>query len=193
VFFRSWNELGHVALITALAFGMIVAIRRVVGAQAIARMSGYDMVATVTLGSIVATVALTRGTTVSDGVVALLTLVAMQEIIRFAQSRWLPAHHAVRQAPVVVLWDGALLEDRLRENRISADEVRAVVRRHGLASLSDARVVVLENDGNWSVVPNSAQIGDDSALYGLPVPGRAGNSPDADGEFAERAPDNRLP
>jgi uncharacterized membrane protein YcaP (DUF421 family) len=193
LFFHSWSDIGRVVVSTSITFGVIVLILRVVGAQAIARMSGYDMVATVTFGSVVATVAITRGVTIAEGVAALLTLIVLQEIMRFLQSRWMPVHHAVRQPPIVLLWDGQLLEDRLRTFRISADEVRAAVRKEGLASLSDARVVVLENDGDWSVISKGAPRGDDSALYGLPIPNRPGNSPKDDGHEARPAGAYRLP
>jgi uncharacterized membrane protein YcaP (DUF421 family) len=193
MFFHSWADIGRVAVSTSITFAVIVLILRVVGAQAIARMSGYDMVATVTFGSVVAAVAVTRGVTVTEGVTALLTLIVLQEIMRFFQSRWLTAHHIVRQPPIVLLWEGKLLEDRLRTFRISADEVRAAVRKEGLASLSDARAVVLENDGEWSVIAKRAPRTDDSALYGLPIPNRPGNSPDEDGHKAQPADALRLP
>jgi uncharacterized membrane protein YcaP (DUF421 family) len=178
---------------TAVVFALITAILRIVGAQAIAKMSGYDMVATVTLGSIVATVALTRDVTISDAAAALVTMIALQEIMRRAQSRWMFAHHAVREPPLVVLWDGQLLEDRLLRRGISADEVRAACRKHGMRSLEDAQLVVLENDGEWSVVERSARESDDSALLGLPIPGRPENSPRGDGHEARPAPSDRLP
>jgi uncharacterized membrane protein YcaP (DUF421 family) len=194
VFFHSWGDIGRAVVTTAIVFLLIVALLRVIGPRAIARMSGYDMVATVTLGSVVATVAVTRGVTVSEGLAALLTLVGLQEVVRLAQSRWLAAHHVVRQPPIVVVWNGELLEDRLRGNNISADEVRAAIRGAGLASVSEARVVVLENDGNWSVISMSAPIRDASALYGLPIPGtpEKGSARD-DGATGVPASPRRLP
>ena len=120
-------------------------------------------------------------------------MLLLQEIIRRLQSRSLRVHHLVREAPEVVLWDGMLLEDRLRKNSISADEIRAAVRRAGLSSLSDARAVVLENDGDWSVIPKSAQRSDESALLGLSIPGRSDDSGKGEGARAKIAPANRLP
>jgi uncharacterized membrane protein YcaP (DUF421 family) len=193
VFFSSWGAIVHVVLATAIIFMVVVAILRIVGSQALAKMSGYDMVATVTFGSIVSTVAVTRGITITEGLAALITLIGLQEILRVLQSRWLAAHHVVRQAPDVFLWEGQLLEDRLRDSRVSADEVRAAVRKMGLSSLSDARAVILENDGEWSVIPRTDKPGDDTALFGLPIPGRPDNSPKEHGARAEPAPANRLP
>jgi uncharacterized membrane protein YcaP (DUF421 family) len=86
-----------------------------------------------------------------------------------------------------------LLEDRLKGNSISADEVRAAVRKAGFSSFRDVKAVVLENDGNWSVVGKSEDDSDDSAMFGLPIPGRPSNSPKKKGHEAEPAGDYRLP
>ena len=193
MFFHSWAVIGRVVLTMFVVFVAITAILRLVGAQAIAKMSGYDMVATVTLGSVVATVALARDVTISEGVAALVTLIGLQELMRRAQSRWMFAHHAVREPPLVLLWNGDLLEDRLVARGISADEVRAAVRQAGLRSLADVQLVVLENDGEWSVIRRDERESDDSALLGLPIPDRVGNSPSTDGHIAERAPPHRIP
>jgi uncharacterized membrane protein YcaP (DUF421 family) len=192
MFFHSWYDIGRVVVVATILFVLIVVMLRLVGQQALAKMSGYDVVVTVTLGSILAAVALSHDMTVSEAVAALLTLVALQEGTRWLQSRWLPFHHAVREPPRVVLWDGHLLEERLRETSVSADEVRAAVRKMGFSSLSDVRVVVLENDGEWSVVPKSAKASDESAFHGLAIPGRAGNDLVGRGESVP-APSNRLP
>ena len=193
MFFHSWSDIGRVAATSAAVFLLVVAMLRVVGQQALAKMSGFDVVFTVTLGSVIATVAVTKDVSVSEGVTALVTMLALQEIMRRLQSRSLRAHHAVRQSPRVVLWEGDLLEDRLRAIGVSADEVRAAVRKAGLRSLGDALIVVLENDGEWSVVAKREGASDESALMGLPIPGRPGNSPDDDGHLAQRAEKQRLP
>ena len=193
MFFHSWARIGHVMLASVIVFLIIVALLRVAGQQALAKMSGFDVVFTVTLGSIIATIVITRDIAIAEGIAALVTLLGLQEVTRYFQSRYLPAHHAVRQPPLVLLWDGDLLEDRLRASSVSADEIRAAVRKAGLRSLADARVVVLENDGEWSVVAKSAQDSDESAFYGLPIPGQPENSPQPGSERAERADPHRLP
>jgi uncharacterized membrane protein YcaP (DUF421 family) len=193
MFFHSWAAVGRVVLASATVFIIVVAMLRFVGQRALARMSGFDVVFTVTLGSVVATGAISRDIAVVDAIAALATFLVLQEIIRFFQSRSLGVHHVVRERPDVVLWDGCLLEDRLRENSISADEVRAAVRKAGLRSLSDARVVVLENDGEWSVIAKGEGESDESAFYGLPIPGRPENSPGKDSAQAVPTNAHRLP
>ena len=142
MFFHSWAGIGHVMLASVVVFAIIVALLRVVGQQALAKMSGFDVVFAVTLGSVVGTVVISREIPIAEAIAALVTLLGMQEITRFFQSRSLRVHHAVRQPPRVMLWNGELLEDRLRASSVSADEIRAAVRKAGLRSLSEAQVVV---------------------------------------------------
>jgi uncharacterized membrane protein YcaP (DUF421 family) len=193
MFFHSWASLGRVVLASATVFVLVVAMLRFVGQRALARMSGFDVVFTVTLGSVVAMGAISRDVALVDAIAALLTFLVLQEVIRFFQARSLGVHHVVRERPDVMLWDGQLLEDRLRESNISADEVRAAVRRAGLRSLSDARIVVLENDGEWSVIAKRDGPSDESAFFGLPIPGRPPNNPDEDSAKAVPGRAHRLP
>ena len=193
MFFHSWAGIGRVMLSSVVVFAVIVVLLRIVGQQALAKMSGFDVVFAVTLGSVIGTVVITRDVPIAEAVAALVTLLGAQEVTRFFQSRSLFLHHAVRQPPRVFLWDGDLLEDRLRANSVSADEIRAAVRRAGLRSLSDARIVVLENNGDWSVVAKREGESDESAFFGLAIPGWPENSPEEESDRARPVGPYRLP
>jgi uncharacterized membrane protein YcaP (DUF421 family) len=193
MFFGSWTGIGHVVLSTAITFVAIVLLLRTAGQQALAKMSGYDLVVTVTFGSIVATVILSREVTIADGIAGLVTLLVLQKITRWFQSRWLPVHHLVREAPHVVLWDGTLLQERLLASSTSADEVRAAVRRAGCSSLGEVQIVVLENDGDWSIVRRSEKRTDNSAFFGLAIPDRDSGGETAAAKAPTRASPRRIP
>ena len=68
-----------------------------------------------------------------------------------------------------MLWEGRLLPDRLEEIKIRPDEVRAALRSEGLGSLKEAQAVILETDGEWSVIMRS-KAGDLSAFVDLDLP-----------------------
>lgn len=191
MFFHSWSDIGRVVAVSAISFVLIVTILRIVGQQALAKMSGFDVVFTVTFGSVIATLTVSKDVALTEGIAALVTMLALQEIIRRLQSRFLRFHHIVRELPRVLLWNGILLEDRLLRTGISGDEIRAAVRKAGIASLSDVQIVVLENDGDWSVIRKSERHEDESALLGLPIPGRQ----NARGEQADATPSppDRIP
>ncbi|HEX6576263.1 MAG TPA: YetF domain-containing protein [Gemmatimonadaceae bacterium] len=185
MFSTSWKEIGSIIGATSIIFVFIVALLRLTGPQALAKMSIFDLVFAVSIGSVIGAVAVSEEVSVPEGAVALVCLLALQELIRFLQARFLSAHHAVRQVPRVLLWDGQLLKDRLLANQISADEIRAAVRKSGHSSLDVVQAVVLENDGDWSVILKQNRFGDDSAFDGLPIPGIPGHSRKSGGHKAE--------
>ena len=190
---RAQSWLGRVVLASAILFVLVVLMLRVVGQQALAKMSGFDLVFTVTLGSVVATVAVTRTIPLADAFASIATILVLQEGIRWLQSRNLRVHHVVRQPPVLLLWEGRMLEEKLRSASISADEVRAAVRAAGLSSLAAARAVVLENNGEFSVVRNWDAPSDESAFFGIARPGNSSDSPEDLPADTPRASDHRIP
>ena len=55
--------------------------------------------------------------------------------------------------PTVLVRDGQVLTGRLRRERVTAAELDASAREHGLESARDAALIVLEVDGTLNVVP----------------------------------------
>jgi uncharacterized membrane protein YcaP (DUF421 family) len=169
MFFHGWTSLVRVAVMVAAVYVAVVGVLRVVGERALAKRSAYDFVVTVAIGSLVATIPITESISLADGLVAILLFLLLQELTRWLQSRSRRVQRIIRDRPHVVLWDGALLLDRMREISVSPEEVRAALRREGMCSLSQALAVVLENDGDWSVL-GRADAPDLTALEGLNIP-----------------------
>jgi len=70
------------------------------------------------------------------------------------------------RAPPLVLYQGQFEDSAMRSQRVSEADVRAAVRRQGLARLEDVGAVVLEADGTFSVIQNIAER--PSALADIP-------------------------
>ena len=168
-FFDGWEQLLRSAISAAAIYLAIVAAIRVAGQKALAKMSGYDLIVTVALGSVVATLPLTTSVSIADAVAAAVTFLGLQQVTRYFQARSRRIHTLVRERPHLLLWNGRMLEDRMLQSDISADEVRAAVRRSGISSLKQVRAAILENDGEWSIVLQS-DTPDLSAMEGLLIP-----------------------
>jgi uncharacterized membrane protein YcaP (DUF421 family) len=141
--FDGWASIVRVVASSAAIYVIVVVALHVIGARALAKMSAYDLVVTITLGSLVAATPITAGLSLADGAAAVLTFLLLQELTRQLQARSPRVHHLVRERPCLVLWDGEMLEDRMRQIAVTTDEVRAAVRRAGMYSLADAQAVVL--------------------------------------------------
>jgi uncharacterized membrane protein YcaP (DUF421 family) len=192
VFFRSWDGLLRVVLSAALVYVLVVAVLRWVGARALAKMSAYDLIVSIALGSMVASIPLSTSISVVDGLAAIATFLALQELTRFLQARYRAAQHLVRERPHLVVWDGKFIEDRLKKLDTSPDEVRAAVRQAGLLSIDAVQAVVLENDGAWSVMQRGEETDPEkmSALDGLDIPGRGPLETDVPAERSRPKPEH---
>ncbi len=163
MFFNTWADLGRVVIVGILAYVGLVALLRVSGKRTLAKMNAFDLVVTVALGSILATILLSRDVSLAEGMLAFVVLIALQYVIAWLSVRSAAVGRLVKSEPTLLLYRGAFLPGALRRERVTEGEVRAAIRGSGIASLGDVRAVVLETDGSLSVVPPPTS-GDASVL-----------------------------
>ncbi|MEX0836120.1 MAG: YetF domain-containing protein, partial [Nitriliruptor sp.] len=127
------------------------------------QMSAFDFVATVAVGSIIASVGL-GSVPLVDGLVAVTTLFTAQYVTgRVRRRRTLKG--VIDNTPLLLLRDGEVLEDHLREARFTVEDLRSHLRRSNVDDLADVRAVVLETTGDVSVLYGSGNV--DPLLQGV--------------------------
>lgn len=154
--FDGWASIGRIAFLAVASYVLLIAALRLAGAQALGKMSAYNLVITIALGSIVATVPLGTGVTLADGLTVIVIFLGLQRLLRRVlkmRPRW---QRIAKNEPRIVVWDGVQLDEEMRVVDVTANEVRAAVRKAGYGTLDDVHAVVLENDGEWSVIGRSS-------------------------------------
>ncbi len=152
MFFHSWAGLWRVLVGGVSAYAGLVVLLRVSGKRTLAKMNAFDLIVTVALGSILATILLSKDVAVAEGLVAFGTLIGLQFVIAWLSVRSRTASKIVKSEPSLLLFRGQLLHDALRRQRVTEGEVRAALRQSGHGELEAAEAVVLETDGTFSVV-----------------------------------------
>lgn len=150
--FDSWYGLLRVIVVGVLAYCALVAVLRVSGKRTLAKMNAFDFVVTVALGSTLATVLLSKGVALVEGVLAFIVLASLQFIVAWSSRQSETVEKLAKSSPRILLADGEFLEPALREERVTDDEVRAAVRGAGYGDLASVAAVVLETDGSLSVI-----------------------------------------
>ena len=158
--FQNWSGLARTVVVGALAYLALVALLRTSGKRTLAKMNAFDFVVTVALGSTLATILLSKDVALAEGVLALAVLIGLQFAISWLSVRFSLVSRLVKSEPTLVLYGGRLLPGKLRQERVTEEEVRAAVRAQGVGSLADVAGVVLETDGSFTVV---SRTGDGSA------------------------------
>jgi uncharacterized membrane protein YcaP (DUF421 family) len=58
--------------------------------------------------------------------------------------------------PVILIHNGHLVEEQLRRQRISLDELQETLDEHGIEHISQVKLAILEMDGSLSIIPAEA-------------------------------------
>jgi uncharacterized membrane protein YcaP (DUF421 family) len=168
IFFQGWEPLLRTAIGTTATYLALVILLRVAGQRTLAKWYAFDLIVTVALGSTFANGILSKDVTILQSIVGFLILVGLQFAIAWTVVRWSPMRTIVNPAPTLVLHLGRFVDSAMRSQRVAEADVRAAVRRQGIAELQAVGAVILEADGTFSVIKDLGQTACPSALADIP-------------------------
>jgi len=166
MWFDSWSDIARVLLVGAAAYVALIVVLRVSGKRTLAKLNAFDLVVTVAVGSTLATILLNSDVSFVEGLTALVLLTALQFLAATATSRFKVGRAVVTSQPTLLVSQGQFLDDALRSQRVSVDQIRQAIRSSGQGDVTQIAAVVLESDGTLSVISDE-KIGDRSALAGV--------------------------
>lgn len=150
-------------IITAIAlYFLLIIILRTSGKRTLSSMNAFDFIVTVAIGTTLASTILDRTIALTDGLIAFIALVTLQFVISWMSSRHKRFSRLVKSEPKLLGYKGKLLYDAMKKERIVENEILQNLRSSGYSSLSDMDAIVLETNGNISVISKLGQ--DTSAL-----------------------------
>jgi uncharacterized membrane protein YcaP (DUF421 family) len=152
MFFDSWLGLGRVLVVGMLAYAGLILLLRVSGKRTLSKMNAFDLVVTVALGSTLATVLLSKGVALLEGLIAFALLIGLQLAITWLSVRSPRFQSWIKGQPALLVHHGHYLEASLCRERVTREEIEAAVRAQGLARVEEVDAVVLETDGSFSVL-----------------------------------------
>jgi uncharacterized membrane protein YcaP (DUF421 family) len=150
--FDDLQGLVRVAIISLLAYGSLILVLRLAGKRALSKLNAFDLVVTVALGSTLATVLLASDIAFVEGLLAFTMLALLQWAVSRLSIAWPAFRKLVRSQPRLLVEDGRYRAQAMADERITNDEIEAVVRSAGIGRLDEVGAVVLETDGSLSVI-----------------------------------------
>ncbi|MDK2990236.1 MAG: hypothetical protein PWR16_1765 [Methanoculleus sp.] len=164
IFLGNPTYLVRVLIIGIFAYVALVIILRISGKRTLSAMNAFDFIVTVALGSTLASVITSRDVSLAEGVLALGLLVGLQYIVSWFSVRSERVQKAVKSEPRLLFHAGEFLHDAMRRERIAESEIRQALRSEGIGSLESVRSIVLETNGNLSVITKSKSDGTGSLV-----------------------------
>ncbi|MBB3664043.1 MULTISPECIES: DUF421 domain-containing protein [Prauserella salsuginis group] len=146
-----WGTLALVALSTTAIYLALIVYSRLAGLRSFAQMTNFDVAATVALGSITATTAVSTEVSLLQGAAALGVLFALQWLIARVR-KWDGVQDVIDNRPLLLMVGTTVIEENLVQGQMTRDDVRAKIRLAGVTRMDRVRAVVLESTGEVSVL-----------------------------------------
>ena len=132
----------------------LVILTRISGKRSFSKMSSFDFAMTVSIGSILATVIVSKSVSLQYGIIGLVVIYSLQIIVAAAR-RWTPIRDMVDNTPTLLMKNGKLIEANLRKCKVTESDVKAKLREANVIQLSEVKAVVFESTGDISVLHGS--------------------------------------
>lgn len=164
------HSFGQVAYIDILlralfVYLFIVFALRVFGKKELAQLSVTDLVFILLISNAVQNAMVGPDTSLAGGIVAAATLFLVNFLLKkllYANPR---LNKVIQGEPLVLVYRGTVQEKNCIKAQVSPDELNAAIREHGVNSVEDVDLAMLEVDGNVSIISKDYH---NRSVHGLP-------------------------
>lgn len=166
IFFENWTKVGHVALLTVISFVTLFLFIRISGKRTLAKFNAFDFVVTVTLGSVLAYMMLAQ-VNLTEGVVVLFLIISMQLLFAKLSRRSKVVEKLLNSSPKLLFYKGSYLKNSMEQELVTEEEILASIRQKGIVNVEDVLAVVIEANGDLSVIKKTDNSSLNSTLDGI--------------------------
>ncbi len=136
-----------------VVFFFIFMVTRIVGRRQLSELEPFDLILLVVLGDLVQQGITQSDQSVTGTLIVISTIALLSVAVSWISFRFRRVRAITEGEPVVLVQDGKPIERNLRRERITIEDIREQARGAQIASMSDLRWAILENDGHISCIP----------------------------------------
>jgi len=151
------NNYVHIIVSTMAVYLFIVIAIRLFGKKELAQLSVVDLVFILLISNAVQNAMVGPDSTLSGGLVAATTLFLFNYVFKYLQYRFPKFGKVVEGDATMLVYKGKMIESHMKKAKITADEVMEAIREHGVASVKEVDLAIMEVDGSISVLSNHYQ------------------------------------
>jgi uncharacterized membrane protein YcaP (DUF421 family) len=97
-------------------------------------------------------------TSLQGGLIAAAVLLVANRLVAMVRLRGGRFGRLIEGTPTVLIQEGQFVEPHLRREGIEKEELEMAAREHGMESIKQVKLAVLEVDGSISIVPEGATV-----------------------------------
>jgi len=139
--------------LTVMAMVWVVLLVRVNGLRSFSKMTNFDFVMTVAVGSLLASASqTTTWEAFLQAMVAMAALFIVQSVSARLRRRSDKIEAIMQNTPVILMRNGEIIDGALEKTRVARSDLLAKLREANVLDLNEVRAVVLETTGDISVL-----------------------------------------
>ena len=140
-------------ILSAVGLCYVVFLVRLLGLRSFSKMTNFDFVMTIAVGSLLAGAAqATQWTGFGQAMIAMATLFAVQWIVARLRKSYDSFEQAIQNDAVLLMKDGEFCRKAMDRERVAESDLVAKLREANVLEMSKVRAVVLETTGDVSVM-----------------------------------------
>ncbi len=137
-----------VIMYTALIFGV-----RLLGKRQIGQLEPAELVVTMLVAELATLPMQDPEATLGDGLIPMTTVLVLEILLALGCLRSVGLRRLLCGKPVIIIENGRIIQENLRKNRITLDELSGHLRSKDILDISQVQFAILETDGSLSVFP----------------------------------------
>lgn len=127
---------------------------RIFGKNQLSQLNTADVILLILISNAVQNAMVGQDTSLLGGIVAASALFILNFVLKKAMFKSPKLKKIIEDEPLVLVKDGVINEKELARVEITIDELEETIREHGTDDFSKVKLVILEVDGNISVITN---------------------------------------
>jgi uncharacterized membrane protein YcaP (DUF421 family) len=146
----TWTTALQIAARTGAVYLLVLVGVRLTGKREVGQMTPFDLTLLLLLSNSVQNAMTGPDTSLMGGAVAAVILLSLNYLVAEMSGLNRGFRRMVQGSPSLLIHDGELLMDHLKREHLTVDEVLRALREHGIGSVAEVAIGVLEVDGSLS-------------------------------------------
>jgi uncharacterized membrane protein YcaP (DUF421 family) len=155
--FKNWESIGQVMFCALIAYCILFLFIRISGKRTLSKLTAFDFVVSVTLGSTLSSMILAK-VTLAEGAGALIVIILLQYLLAWGAKKSKVLEKAINSSPTLVFYQGKFLEDAMKKEVLTHEEIYAEIRKYRMLDVDQVEAVVMEINGELTVIKKSAGV-----------------------------------
>ena len=148
------NPYIHIIISTTGVYLFIILALRILGKTELAQLSITDLIFVLLISNAVQNAMVGADTSLGGGILAASVLFVINFIFKKLKYKFPKLRKVLEGEPVILIHNGKIIESNCQKNNISKEELLQAIREHGSNTIEEVDSLILESDGNISVVSN---------------------------------------